>query len=1349
MFVRSDTGFDGPCIQVDNVASLRDRTGNPLVFAFGAQLIGGNTFSGDQTINGNLSVFGTTVTNGSLDVAGSTVGGANRWQLIAENVASGNLIIRSQNSGLGMSLNAITGTLSADSLGTHRFGPGFVSTVEMTAGVVRAITGGGSWTEMTGLGLRSSGTLYLDAGATSGIMIRTNNANQNVVQFAADGRSTFYGPMTHLGTAGSSATASYSDAWAELRQTNSYVGNDIYGGYAWYATLTGGAQQRILGLSGLGDLTAYGSITGTILQNDTVKIKPSGSGYSGYVEWYNPTTSVRQGYMGFSNGTGITIQSPSTVYVDAPVLSINGNVAAVGDIIASRLAHSEQVSMIVTNDGYLAGSTAAVVLNAKWTNGGNYPVVIKNAPDAVGSLLKIDSRLEVAGNITASGDLTASGSYSGFGTTSPSTYMAGVPGVAIYSASNAGIAVANASRSYLWYVNGTSLKLYDNTGDRIEVTNSVITLNAATVAVNGNITAGAVTAIGTITLTSALHGTSTLSLLSGNFLTSAGLNAVGSITWGNGWGTLSGGSGGNVVISSAGATEIILGKKTTASAGFDVTGNLTASGSITGSNLSGTNTGDKTLSQLLPTMTGQSGKYLTNNGTVESWGTVVAPTWGAITGTLASQADLQAALNLKAPLASPTFTGTVSAAAITASGQLAVNSIVKDTAGVQELLSIGRVSQGLAVSNGIAVTDNGYGYYSFSTTAGAAFRADAAGVAITSAFNGISLGNNRSLNWSPTTEWYDTSDVRISRASAGVLQLGTTANNALGSLACAAITATGAVTISNGSTAPLTVSEGSMGGQAITCNGSSILIALTRIGMVSIGLGTSNGDSFRVSNIGDSTAMLTIHATTKLATFPGAITASGTVTTPVIQIGNISGYIAAGSALFVSGANASNDFAIRAQNKFGIAVGGSNVPCFTIDAAGAITASGIVTATVIDAASVASSYAAGYLKLAANIGIDVYQGATIQARIGNAQVGIGNNSLTGGTSVGFRDVGISRQSAGVWQLETTSQNALGSLACAAITASGTVSAPTVKLGSAALYPSLDVIGGGTVRLMFDTTLVGDGLSIRGTDGATYVTLGGSGVYVRGFMAGLISDGTTGILNIGGGQMYVTHAAGNRSIVKTYGNLELQPGGLTSGPGTYVEINNGTAGTYRDLKCRDVTASGTVTSTGLIATNAGISTTLAKVGGKIFDFFTDSSVGGAEADIYSSTTATNTLSTNGNSLTASYGGNFVTVGTELTQLKVYFGGTAIWDSTALAPATGTTSWRVGVEIIRVSATVVRYTVSLNTSGAAGYVYCTSGELTGLTLSATNVLKITGVSSGVGSGAGDIVGKMGSVSWLPAA
>jgi hypothetical protein len=51
-------------------------------------------------------------------------------------------------------------------------------------------------------------------------------------------------------------------------------------------------------------------------------------------------------------------------------------------------------------------------------------------------------------------------------------------------------------------------------------------------------------------------------------------------------------------------------------------------------------------------------------------GTAGPASWGSITGTLSSQTDLQTALNAKAPTSSPTFTGTVSAAAIAASGNI-------------------------------------------------------------------------------------------------------------------------------------------------------------------------------------------------------------------------------------------------------------------------------------------------------------------------------------------------------------------------------------------------------------------------------------------------------------------------------------------------------------------------------------------------------------------------------------------------------------------------------------------------------------------------------------------------------
>lgn len=49
----------------------------------------------------------------------------------------------------------------------------------------------------------------------------------------------------------------------------------------------------------------------------------------------------------------------------------------------------------------------------------------------------------------------------------------------------------------------------------------------------------------------------------------------------------------------------------------------------------------------LPSQSGNAGKFLTTDGTNTSWATVTAPVWGAITGTLSSQTDLQSALDAK------------------------------------------------------------------------------------------------------------------------------------------------------------------------------------------------------------------------------------------------------------------------------------------------------------------------------------------------------------------------------------------------------------------------------------------------------------------------------------------------------------------------------------------------------------------------------------------------------------------------------------------------------------------------------------------------------------------------------
>lgn len=263
----------------------------------------------------------------------------------------------------------------------------------------------------------------------------------------------------------------------------------------------------------------------------------------------------------------------------------------------------------------------------------------------------------------------------------------------------------------------------------------------------------------------------------------------------------------------------------------------------------------------------------------------------------------------------------------------------------------------------------------------------------------------------------------------------------------------------------------------------------------------------------------------------------------------------------------------------------------------------------------------------------------------------------------------------------------------------------------------------------------------------------SGVYVIGEAYNMTTSTgySTGTLHASG--TYRIYTA-NGVLASTIDTTQRTGIGVAAGSITaYLHIRAGAAGAgLGQIKLASGTKL-TVAEAGVAEYNGNLyfsnATTRFSVGGVLpFDNFADVSVGGAETDIYTGTLLASTFNVNGDKTFSMYGGNFVTVGTELTQLKVYFAGTAIWDSTAIAPSTGTTSWRVVVELERVSSTVIRYTVSLNTTGATGYVYCTVGELTGLTLSNTNILKITGTSSGVGSGAGDIVGKMSYTKINPA-
>jgi hypothetical protein len=120
----------------------------------------------------------------------------------------------------------------------------------------------------------------------------------------------------------------------------------------------------------------------------------------------------------------------------------------------------------------------------------------------------------------------------------------------------------------------------------------------------------------------------------------------------------------------------------------------------------------------------------------------------------------------------------------------------------------------------------------------------------------------------------------------------------------------------------------------------------------------------------------------------------------------------------------------------------------------------------------------------------------------------------------------------------------------------------------------------------------------------------------------------------------------------------------------------------------------------------------------------------------------TLAANGDVITARVAGVLVSSGTATRQLRAYYAGQVIFDSGALSVSTAS-DWLMDVQIIRVSASVVRFAVALTLTGASLGAYANVDELSGLTLSASAVLKTTGQAAGVGAASDDVVAMFATV------
>lgn len=230
----------------------------------------------------------------------------------------------------------------------------------------------------------------------------------------------------------------------------------------------------------------------------------------------------------------------------------------------------------------------------------------------------------------------------------------------------------------------------------------------------------------------------------------------------------------------------------------------------------------------------------------------------------------------------------------------------------------------------------------------------------------------------------------------------------------------------------------------------------------------------------------------------------------------------------------------------------------------------------------------------------------------------------------------------------------------------------------------------------------------------------------------VSTGSTGYFAWGNRSKVYSTADGIVELnnAAASGFTRLNFGGATS---SFPSIGRST--TTLTVQLADGTAGGTLAT----------SLPLAKVGGCLEEFFTDAVTPASttETDLYSFTTIANTFANNGDKIIARYGGTYSSNATSV-EIKVYFGGNQIF-TTGLHGMATTEHWDIDVLLIRVSSGTVRCITKWLWS-ASSVSEVTYSEVTGLTLSNTNILKITGQSN-TGPASGDITARLGYINWYP--
>lgn len=135
----------------------------------------------------------------------------------------------------------------------------------------------------------------------------------------------------------------------------------------------------------------------------------------------------------------------------------------------------------------------------------------------------------------------------------------------------------------------------------------------------------------------------------------------------------------------------------------------------------------------------------------------------------------------------------------------------------------------------------------------------------------------------------------------------------------------------------------------------------------------------------------------------------------------------------------------------------------------------------------------------------------------------------------------------------------------------------------------------------------------------------------------------------------------------------------------------------------------------------------------------------ETDLFTDTLIAGLFAETGDTMIADYAGTTVTHATATRRIRVYFGGTVIFDTTALTTVGGS-NWHIRVVCVRSASTTVKCSVTfLGTNYAS--VVANYQAVTGLTLSNTQIIKITGQAAAAGAATNDIIATFGVLNFYP--